>query len=177
MSRLRTYGLAAAFLVLLGGNATAASRDDDSRDGLRKFFSQIKQRIVRILEDIRPTSAGLVAMWCPPAALRYRSVHHRRDRRVYVQATRPSPPSTRPAHGQRRDARLPSRFRLSEDPAAATRLPDRRDHLRCEKVRRAPQRRRPRRWRALSLASRPSNLIPCDLRDSLQPGAGRRTRW
>jgi hypothetical protein len=58
MSKLRTYGLAAALLVVLSGNAMAASRNDDSRDGFHKFFSQLKQRIVRFLEDMKPTFPG-----------------------------------------------------------------------------------------------------------------------
>jgi hypothetical protein len=55
MFKLRVYGLAAAFLVLLGGDAMAVSRDDDSRNGLRNFFSGVKHRIVQILEEMRPT--------------------------------------------------------------------------------------------------------------------------
>ena len=57
MSKLRMYGFAVALLVLLGGNAMAASRDDGSRSGVEKVFSQIK-RIVRILDDIRMTFPG-----------------------------------------------------------------------------------------------------------------------
>jgi len=39
MSKLRTYGLTAALLVLLSGNALAVSRGD-SGDRLGRFFSQ-----------------------------------------------------------------------------------------------------------------------------------------
>ena len=53
--QLRIYGFAAALRVLLSGNATAAFRDDGSRNGVERFFSQIKQNIVQILDDIRPT--------------------------------------------------------------------------------------------------------------------------
>jgi hypothetical protein len=52
MSKLRVYGFAAALLVLLGGNALAASRDDGSCIGVEKLLSRI-QRIVRILDDVR----------------------------------------------------------------------------------------------------------------------------
>ena len=58
MSKLRTYGLAAALLVLLSGNARAASRDDDSRDGIQKFSFNSNSGSFRIVEDMKPT--------CPP---------------------------------------------------------------------------------------------------------------
>src|SRR4051794_9352889 len=43
MSRLRTVGLAAAFVVFLSADAMAASRDGDSRDIVQRFLGQVRQ--------------------------------------------------------------------------------------------------------------------------------------
>lgn len=56
MSKHRKYALALTLLVVLcvNGTAVAASRDEGSRNGRGSdLFSRVRDRIVRILDDIR----------------------------------------------------------------------------------------------------------------------------